>query len=82
MTTTHPVKLARFITATASLALFIANAQAQHYTRTDLVSNLSGAATTTDPSLVNPWVFRARLQVPGGLPITAVASQRSTAAQA
>src|SRR5580698_2239891 len=27
----------------------------QHYTQTNLVSNTSGVAAVTDPSLVNPW---------------------------
>jgi len=27
----------------------------QHYTQTNLVSNVSGVAPVTDPQLVNPW---------------------------
>ena len=42
----------------ASLGLFslatIVSAQ-QHYTQTNLVSNIPGMATVTDPNLVNPW---------------------------
>ena len=29
--------------------------QAQHYTQTNLVSDIPGAANATDPNLVNPW---------------------------
>ena len=42
----------------ASLGLFslatIVSAQ-QHYKQTNLVSNIPGMATVTDPNLVNPW---------------------------
>ncbi len=36
-------------------ALLAAGSQAQHYTRTDLVSNVPGVASVTDPNLVNAW---------------------------
>src|SRR5215469_11954795 len=43
-------------TASAALALCAETAAfAQHYTQTNLVSNTSGVAPVTDPSLVNPW---------------------------
>src|SRR5438876_1194395 len=37
------------------LALISLPAFAQHYTRTDLTSNISGAAPNFDPHLVNGW---------------------------
>src|ERR1700743_3699410 len=44
------------LTASAALALSTgAIAFAQHYTQTNLVSNTSGVAPVTDPTLVNPW---------------------------
>src|SRR5271154_3255741 len=41
----------------AILAAASANAQfvPQHYTQTNLVSDIPGAAPITDPNLVNPW---------------------------
>ena len=39
--------------------------QAQHYTQTNLVSNISGKAATTDPNLKNPWGLT---RSPGGSP--------------
>jgi len=40
----------------AALALALpAAAFAQHYTQTNLVSNVSGVAPVTDPQLINPW---------------------------
>jgi hypothetical protein len=36
-------------------ALLPTMAWAQHYTQTNLVSNLSGVAPTTDPNLQNAW---------------------------
>ena len=41
-----------FITLAASSGLF---GQQAGYSQTNLVSNISGVATTTDPQLVNPW---------------------------
>src|SRR5713101_8680739 len=39
--------------------------QAQHYTQTNLVSNISGKAATVDPNLKNPWGLT---RSPGGSP--------------
>src|SRR4051794_41909580 len=42
----------------ASLGLFslaTSISAQQHYKQTNLVSNISGMATVTDPNLVNPW---------------------------
>ena len=39
----------------AGCVLLGTQAQAQHYTQTNLVSDQSGMATFTDPNLVNPW---------------------------
>jgi uncharacterized protein (TIGR03118 family) len=38
-----------------SLALSFAVSHAQHYTQVNLVSNTSGVAAVTDPTLINPW---------------------------
>jgi uncharacterized protein (TIGR03118 family) len=46
--------LLRLATGT-SLALSFAVSHAQHYTQVNLVSNSSGVAAVTDPTLVNPW---------------------------
>ena len=39
------------------LAAFITPAQAGLYNQTNLVSDISGLATITDPQLINPWGF-------------------------
>jgi hypothetical protein len=43
------------VTLTFMLALLPTMAWAQHYTQTNLVSNLSGVAPITDPNLQNAW---------------------------
>jgi uncharacterized protein (TIGR03118 family) len=44
------------LTASTALSLSMgAVAFGQHYTQTNLVSNVSGVAPVTDPQLVNPW---------------------------
>jgi uncharacterized protein (TIGR03118 family) len=39
----------------AGILLLPAGIQAQHYTQTNLVSNIAGQAPVTDPNLQNPW---------------------------
>jgi uncharacterized protein (TIGR03118 family) len=39
----------------AGILLLPAAIQAQHYTQTNLVSNIAGQAPVTDPNLQNPW---------------------------
>jgi hypothetical protein len=44
------------MTAGAALALSLSSAAfAQHYTQTNLDANVSGAAESVDPLLVNAW---------------------------
>src|SRR5208283_3260647 len=38
-----------------ALLLYPGGAFAQHYTQTNLVSDMPGVAPTVDPNLVNPW---------------------------
>ena len=47
--------LLHFFASTASALLISATCFAQHYTQTNLVSNMSGVAPVTDPQLINPW---------------------------
>jgi uncharacterized protein (TIGR03118 family) len=48
--------LSRLTVYTAlSLSITATAAFGQHYTQTNLVSNVSGVAPVTDPQLVNPW---------------------------
>ena len=47
--------LLRFFASTASALIISATCFAQHYTQTNLVSNMSGVAPVTDPQLINPW---------------------------
>jgi uncharacterized protein (TIGR03118 family) len=51
---THVQRIAALAIAAAAL-VSSASAQTQHYTQTNLVSNLPGVAAVTDPNLVNPW---------------------------
>jgi uncharacterized protein (TIGR03118 family) len=48
-------KLVRFIGGVALNLILGATAFAQHYTQTNLVSNVSGVAPVTDPQLINAW---------------------------
>src|SRR6266481_7718448 len=48
-------KLIRFAGGVALNLIFGAAAFAQHYTQTNLVSNMSGVAPVTDPQLINAW---------------------------
>src|SRR6267142_1152769 len=45
----------RFTIATAFLLMTELGCFAQHYTQTNLVSNVSGVAPVADPQLINPW---------------------------
>jgi len=47
--------LLHFFASTASALIISATCFAQHYTQTNLVSNMSGVAPVTDPQLINPW---------------------------
>src|SRR6266853_475717 len=47
--------LMRLCASTASALIMSATCFAQHYTQTNLVSNMSGVAPVTDPQLINPW---------------------------
>src|SRR5204863_8998474 len=50
------VKFLKFLAVfTLSIFLLPAATQAQHYTQTNLVSNIVGMAPITDPNLKNPW---------------------------
>src|SRR5262249_47593688 len=50
------IKTATMLVAAATLIfLFAPTADAQFYKQTNLVSDISGMATITDPLLVNPW---------------------------
>jgi hypothetical protein len=50
------MKILLRIVVNTAFALAIGTAAfAQHYKRTNLVSNTSGVAEITDPQLVNPW---------------------------
>jgi len=50
------VKYLKFLAVfTLSIFLLPAATQAQHYTQTNLVSNIAGMAPITDPNLKNPW---------------------------
>jgi uncharacterized protein (TIGR03118 family) len=49
---TLPKMLFRSLAISLLLSTF---ALAQHYTQTNLVSDIAGMATTTDPNLKNPW---------------------------
>jgi hypothetical protein len=48
-------KLVRFTGAVALNLILGLAAFAQHYTQTNLVSNMSGVAPVTDPQLMNAW---------------------------
>ncbi|MGD0097080.1 MAG: TIGR03118 family protein [Terracidiphilus sp.] len=48
-------KLLHLAAGIAVLSLSGAVASGQHYTQTNLVSNVSGVAPVTDPDLINPW---------------------------
>jgi uncharacterized protein (TIGR03118 family) len=48
-------KLVRFAGGVALNLILGAAAFAQHYTQTNLVSNMSGVAPVTDPQLINAW---------------------------
>ncbi len=49
-------KSLKFLLVLALLLTFYSGAAcAQHYIQTNLVADLPGVATTTDPNLVNPW---------------------------
>src|ERR1700761_8416614 len=41
--------------AAPAMLIFSGTAYAQHYTQTNLVSDVAGAAAVHDPNLVNPW---------------------------
>ncbi len=47
--------LLRLCRSTAWTLIMSATCFAQHYTQTNLVSNMSGVAPVTDPQLINPW---------------------------
>src|SRR3979409_1963767 len=50
------MKMSLRFTAGAALTLIMgAVSFAQHYTQVNLVSNTSGVAPVTDPTLINPW---------------------------
>jgi uncharacterized protein (TIGR03118 family) len=50
------MKMSLCVTSGISLALSLsAVALGQHYTQVNLVSNASGVAPVTDPTLINPW---------------------------
>ena len=50
------MKMSLRFTVSGVLALIIGAACfGQHYTQTNLVSNVSGVAPVTDPQLINPW---------------------------
>jgi uncharacterized protein (TIGR03118 family) len=49
------VKLLRFVAGTALVLISEGVCFAQHYTQTNLVSNVPGVAPVTDPQLINPW---------------------------
>ncbi len=53
----------RILTVLLLTALTITTASAQ-YLRTDLVSNQTGVAPTTDPNLINAWGLVALLTSP------------------
>jgi hypothetical protein len=38
-----------------AVLLYPGNASAQHYTQTNLVSDIVGNAAVHDPNLINPW---------------------------
>src|SRR5712672_4847088 len=48
-------KLMRLCASTACALIMSATGFAQHYTQTNLVSNMSGVAPVTDPQLINAW---------------------------
>ena len=48
-------KLVRFAGGVALNLILGAAAFGQHYTQTNLVSNMSGVAPVTDPQLINAW---------------------------
>jgi uncharacterized protein (TIGR03118 family) len=48
-------KIVRFTSGVALNLILGAAAFAQHYTQTNLVSNVSGVAPVTDPQLINAW---------------------------
>src|SRR5882724_5689955 len=48
-------RLGSIITVLAIITVAPIRANAQHYVQTNLVSDIPGLATTTDPNLVNPW---------------------------
>ena len=48
-------RLGSIITVLAIITVAAIHANAQHYVQTNLVSDIPGLATTTDPNLVNPW---------------------------
>src|SRR6267154_372507 len=50
------MKMSQRFTVSGVLALIMGAACfGQHYTQTNLVSNVSGVAPVTDPQLINPW---------------------------
>ena len=49
------LKLTLVATAVLAVVGFAGTAAAQHYSVTNLVSDVPGAAANTDPNLVNPW---------------------------
>src|SRR5258707_11102520 len=50
------MKMSLRFTVSGVLALIMGAACfGQHYTQTNLVSNVSGVAPVTDPQLINPW---------------------------
>ena len=51
-------------------------AQQAGYSQTNLVSNVTGVATTTDPQLLNPWGFPFSPGRISGSPTTTAASPR------
>ena len=58
-------KYAKFIAVLALTASVPGVTLAQHYTQTNLISNISGKAANTDPNLKNPWGLT---RSPGGSP--------------
>ena len=59
-------KLVRFAGGVALNLILGAAAFAQHYTQTNLVSNMSGVAPVTDPQLINAWAYREARDLHGG----------------
>ena len=60
-----------------ALALILAPAAAaQHYQQNNLVSDVKGLATTTDPNLVNAWGLARSQTSPWWVPTTVPESRR------